>query len=208
MIFSDRGRAYWLKVHEIPDVGPAATRQGDRQPGVDGGRREDRRAARRAGVPDETTTFIVMGTRKGVVKKTDLRAFSNPRAGGIIAMGVEDDDAVIAVQVTDGSSEMLHRHARTAWRSASRRPTCGRWAAPPTASAASRCAKATRSWRWRCVKPGGTVLTVTEQGYGKRTELDEYRLQSRGGYRHHQHPDQRPQRQGGRHRLRHRRATS
>ena len=69
----------------------------------------------------------------------------------------------------------------TAWRFASRKPTCGRWAAPPTAFAASRCATTTTSWRWRWCKPGGTLLTVTERGYGKRTEIDEYRVQSRGG---------------------------
>jgi DNA gyrase subunit A len=56
--------------------------------------------------------FVVMGTRKGVVKKTDLRAFSNPRAGGIIAMGVDEGDAVIAVQLSDGTSRDLPRHAR------------------------------------------------------------------------------------------------
>src|SRR5947207_15403582 len=55
----------------------------------------------------EEDKFIVMGTRKGVVKKTSLSAFSNPRAGGIIAMGVEEGDAVIAVQVTDGTGEIF-----------------------------------------------------------------------------------------------------
>src|SRR5438876_2736940 len=55
----------------------------------------------------EEDKFIVMGTRHGVVKKTELSAFSNPRAGGIIAMGIEDGDAVMAVQVSDGTSEIF-----------------------------------------------------------------------------------------------------
>ena len=60
----------------------------------------------------EAGRFVVMGTRRGVVKKTELAAFRNPRAAGIIAMGVEEDDAVIAVQVSDGTERDLHRDAR------------------------------------------------------------------------------------------------
>ncbi len=56
---------------------------------------------------EDDQQFIVMGTRKGVIKKTDLTSFSNPRAGGIIAMGVEEDDAVIAVELSDGSDEVF-----------------------------------------------------------------------------------------------------
>ena len=55
----------------------------------------------------DDTHFIVMGTRNGTIKKTELSAFSNPRAGGIIAMGVEEDDAVMAVQLSDGASEVF-----------------------------------------------------------------------------------------------------
>ena len=83
------------------------------------------------------------------MKKTPLSAFSNPRAGGIIAMGVEDDDAVITVQVTDGNGEIFigtqKRHGDPLRRSA----TSGRWGGPPTACAASRCGTTTTSWRWR-----------------------------------------------------------
>ena len=97
----------------------------------------------------EDDKFVVMGTRQGVVKKTALSAFSNPRAGGIIAMGVEDGDAVIAVAGDRRQRRDLHRHARRHGDPVpgDRRAADGPHA--PTASAASRCATTTTSWRWR-----------------------------------------------------------
>ncbi len=181
LIFSDRGRVYWLKVHEIPDVGPAgrgkaianlvrmepdervATLQAVREwPAADGER------------------FVVMGTRWGVVKKTDLRAYRRPRADGIIAMTVGSDDAVIGAEITDGAGEIFiatrdgrairfpESHARPIGRTAQGVRGVSLRAGDQVVSMA-------------VVTPGGTVLTVTERGYGKRTELDEYRVQSRGG---------------------------
>jgi DNA gyrase subunit A len=182
MIFSDRGRAYWLKVYEIPDVGPANRGKAIvNLVSMEPGERIAALLAVREFPAGEDERFIVMGTRKGVVKKTDLRAFANPRAGGIIAMGVEDDDAVIAVQPTDGMSEVLIG------------PRQGQAIRFPEtdARAMGRTAYGVRGIALRdddevvameVVKPGGTVLTVTANGYGKRTALEEYRLQSRGGY--------------------------
>jgi DNA gyrase subunit A len=128
----------------------------------------------------EENKFIVMGTRKGVVKKTELSAFANPRAGGIIAMGVEQDDAVIAVQITDGSGEVFI---------ATRNGMAIRFTETDVRPM-GRTAYGVRGINLRdddyvvsmeVVKPGGTLLTVTERGFGKRTEIDEYRVQSRGG---------------------------
>ena len=180
MIFSDRGRAYWLKVHEIPDVGPGGKGKAIANLVSMEDGREDRRAAGGQGVR-RTTEFIVMGTRKGVVKKTDAVGVQQP------ARRRHHRDGRRRRRRGDRRAGHRRQRARsssapaTAWRSASRRPTSGRWAAPPTASAASRCATTTRSWRWRSCSQGGTLLTVTENGYGKRTEIDEYRVQSRGG---------------------------
>src|SRR5476651_125154 len=103
VIFSDRGRAYWLKVHEIPDVGPGGKGKAianlvSMEPG-------EKIAATIAAKEFPEDKFVVMGTLKGVVKKTSLEAFSNPRAGGIIAMGVEEGDAVITVQQSDGTRD-------------------------------------------------------------------------------------------------------
>src|SRR2546423_6412044 len=105
MIFSDRGRAYWLKVHEIPDVGPGG--KGKSIANLVSMEDGEKIAAMLAVKEFEDDKFVVMGSRRGVVKKTALSAFSNPRAGGIIAMGVEEGDAVIAVQVTDRNGEKV-----------------------------------------------------------------------------------------------------
>jgi DNA gyrase subunit A len=178
MIFSDRGRAYWLKVHEIPDVGPGG--KGKSIANLVSLEEGERIAAMLAVKEFEDDKFIVMATRKGVIKKTALSSFSNPRAGGIIAMGVEADDAVITVQVTDGSGEIFigtRNGMAIRFEEADVRPM-------------GRTAYGVRAITLRdedyvvamqVVKAGGTLLSVTEHGYGKRTEIDEYRVQSRGG---------------------------
>jgi DNA gyrase subunit A len=128
----------------------------------------------------EDGKFIVMGTRRGVIKKTELSAFSNPRAGGIIAMGVEEGDAVIAVQISNGSNEIF---IGTRSGMSIRFPE-------NDVRAMGRTAYGVRGISLRdddevvgmdVLAAGGTILSVTEQGYGKRTELEEYRVQSRGG---------------------------
>ena len=178
MIFSDRGRAYWLKVHEIPDVGPDG--RGKAIANLVSMEEGERIAALLAVKEFEADKFIVMGTRRGVIKKTELSAFSNPRAGGIIAMGVEEGDAVIAVQISNGSNEIFI---------GTRSGMSIRFPESDVRSM-GRAAYGVRGISLReddevvgmdVLAPGGTILSVTEQGYGKRTELDEYRVQSRGG---------------------------
>ncbi|OFW02816.1 MAG: DNA gyrase subunit A [Acidobacteria bacterium RIFCSPLOWO2_02_FULL_68_18] len=178
MIFSDRGRAYWLKVHEIPDVGPDG--RGKAIANLVSMEEGERIAALLAVKEFETDRFIVMGTRNGVVKKTELASFSNPRAGGIIAMGVEDGDAVIAAQVSDGKGEifigtrdgMSIRFAESDVRPMGRTAYGVRGISLREGDAVV---------AMEVLRPGGTILSVTEQGYGKRTGLDEYRMQARGG---------------------------
>jgi DNA gyrase subunit A len=178
MIFSDRGRAYWLKVHAIPDVGPGG--KGKSIANLVSMEEGEHIAAMLAVKEFEDDKFVVMGSRRGVVKKTALSSFSNPRAGGIIAMGVEADDAVIAVQVTDGAGEIFI---------GTRNGMAIRFHEHDIRSM-GRTAYGVRGITLRdddyvvameVVRPGGTLLTVTERGYGKRTEIDEYRVQSRGG---------------------------
>jgi len=178
MIFSDRGRAYWLKVHEIPDVGPDG--RGKAIANLVSMEEGERIAALLAVKEFEADKFIVMGTRSGVIKKTELSAFSNPRAGGIIAIGVEDGDAVIAANVSDGNGEifigtrdgMAIRFPEADVRSMGRTAYGVRGISLRESDAVV---------AMEVLTPGGTILSVTEQGYGKRTELDEYRVQSRGG---------------------------
>ncbi len=179
LIFSDKGRCYWLKVHEIPDVvaagkGKAIANLVSMQP--------DEKIASLLSVRELETPdrYIVLCTRKGTVKKTELAAFSNPRAGGIIAVGVDDDDAVMAVQLSDGKSEIF---IGTRDGMSIRFPE-------DDIRAMGRTAYGVRGISLRegdevvgmeVLRPGGTILTVTENGYGKRTEVQEYRLQGRGG---------------------------
>ena len=147
MIFSDRGRAYWLKVHEIPDVGPGG--KGKSIANLVSMEEGEKIAAMLAVKEFEDDKFVVMGSRQrrreedgavGVQQPARRRHHRDGRRGrrrGDCRAGHRRH------------RRDLHRHARAAWRSASRKATCGRWAAPPTASAASRCATTTTSWRWK-----------------------------------------------------------
>jgi len=178
MIFSDRGRAYWLKVHEIPDVGPGG--KGKAIANLVSMEEGEKIAALLAVKEFDDAHFIVMGTRRGIVKKTALSAFSNPRAGGIIAIGVEEGDAVIAVQLTDGNGEMF---IGTREGMAIRFPETDVRPMGRTAYGVRGITLRDQDYvvAMEVVRPGGTLLTVTEHGYGKRTEIEEYRVQSRGG---------------------------
>ncbi|HQZ37390.1 MAG TPA: DNA gyrase subunit A [Vicinamibacterales bacterium] len=179
MIFSDRGRAYWLKVHEVPDVG--ADGRGKSIANLVQMAAGEKIAALLAVREFDDAHFVVMCTRRGTVKKTELSAFANPRAGGIIAIGVDDTDAVMSVQRSDGASEVFI---------GTRDGMAIRFAEGDVRSM-GRTAYGVRGIQLRegdevvameVVKPGGTLLTVTEQGYAKQTALDEYRVQGRGGY--------------------------
>jgi DNA gyrase subunit A len=181
MIFSDRGRAYWLRVHEIPDVGPGGKGKAIANlVAMEEGERIAALLAVKEFPEQEDQQYVVMGTRKGVIKKSDLSAFRNPRAGGIIAMGVEAGDAVIAVEISDGKEQIFlgtRDGMAIRFEETDVRPM-------------GRTAYGVRGISLRdddqvvameVVRQGGTLLTVAQNGYGKRTELDEYRLQSRGG---------------------------
>jgi len=178
LVFTDRGRLYWLKVYEIPDVGP------------DGRGKSIANLVQMA--PDEKLAdvitvrtfddakYVVMGTRLGTIKKTELDAYSNPRAGGIIAMGIEADDRLIAAQLSDGTSDVFI---------GTRQGKAIRFHEDDV-RAMGRTAFGVRGILLRdgdevvamqVAKPTGTLLTVTERGYAKQTELDEYRKTSRGG---------------------------
>ena len=178
MIFSDRGRAYWLKVHEIPDVG--ADGKGKSIANLVQMESGEKLAAMIAVQEFDEQRFIVMGTRKGTIKKTELSAFANPRAGGIIAMGIDEGDAVIDVQMSDGQCEIF---IGTKDGKAIR-------FVEGDVRAMGRTAYGVRGIQLRegdevvamqVAKPGGTLLTVTEKGYAKNTLLDEYRVTGRGG---------------------------
>ena len=178
LIFSDRGRVYWLKVHEIPDAG--ADGNGKSVANLVQMEAGEKIASMLAVQEFDDLRFIVMGTRNGTIKKTELSAFSNPRAGGIIAMGIDADDQVIDVQLSDGNSEIFI---------GTKNGKAIRFAEGDV-RAMGRTAFGVRGIRLRAgdevvamqvAKSGGTLLTVTEKGYAKNTALAEYRVTGRGG---------------------------
>ena len=149
MIFSDRGRAYWLKVHEVPDVGPGGKgkaianlvsmeeagedrRAACSQGVAGGGRAAVRRDGHAQGRDQEDRSLVVQQSARG-------RHHRDGRRGG--RRGHRRRSCPTAPSRSSSARA-------TAWRSASTRRMCGRWAEPPMASAASACVKATRSWRW------------------------------------------------------------
>src|SRR5207248_7351589 len=183
MIFTDRGRAYWLKVHEVPDVGPGG--KGKAIVNLVQFESPEEKIAALLTVKEfpeqDGQQYVVMGTRKGTVKKTDLTAFSNPRPSGIIAIGVEDGDSVIAVEVSDGKEQIF----------IGTRDGMAIRFNEEDVRAMGRTAYGVRGISLRdddevvameVVREDGTMLTVAQNGYGKRTEIAESRLQSRGGF--------------------------
>ena len=108
LIFTDRGHCYWLRVYDVPDVSRSS--KGKSIANLVNMSEGEKVAAllRVQAFPDqEDERFIVMGTKKGTIKKTDLRAFSNPRSAGIIAIQIDEDDRLIAVEETDGRKDLI-----------------------------------------------------------------------------------------------------
>ncbi len=180
LFFTDAGKVYWLKVYEIPEGG---------------------RATRGKAIvnllnlsPQEKVTailpvrefvdgkYIMMATLQGTVKKTSLQEYANVRSGGIIALNLDEGDKLISVALTDGKQDVLlaSRHGKSIrFRESDARPM----------------GRVTRGVRGISLEDddvligmeiindlsGSTIFTATENGFGKRTELVEYRLQTRGG---------------------------
>ncbi len=181
LCFSNLGKLYWLKVHEIPQA--SRTSRGKALVNLLPLDKEaDERIAAVIPVREfDPKKFVVMATRAGVVKKTSLEAFSRPRPSGIIAALVHEGDDLIAADITDGDAEIFL---------GTRNGQCIRF--PETdVRAMGRTAAGVRGIKLAegdsvvdmvvISEQQGTLLTVTENGYGKRTEIGEYRVQSRGG---------------------------
>ncbi len=178
LIFTDKGRVYWLKIYEIPDAGTAGkgknissliNLQPDEQ--VKGF------LPVREFVQDQ---FIVMATRRGVIKKCQLSEFDNPMSRGIIAISLDEGDELIGAGLTRGDNYIFLassqgkaiRFSETEVR-AMGRPARGVRAMTLTGGD---CLIG-----MEIVEQEGLILSVSEKGYGKRTKLDSYRLTARGG---------------------------
>ena len=178
LIFSASGRVFWLKVHEIPQMGRTAKGQAISNLVHLSG--DDRVAAVLPVMEFAEGKFIVMATKDGVVKKTDLMAYSNPRSGGIIATTIDDGDELISVRLTEGSQQIF---LTTRQGQAIRFPEAD-------VRPMGRTARGVRGITLRkgdelvgmeVLSTDASILTVTGRGYGKRSPCDEYRIQSRGG---------------------------
>lgn len=178
LFFTNKGRVHWVKVHEIPQ----ASRQSRGKAIVNLIQLEQGETIS-AYIPVrefKEGNYLVMATKAGVIKKTELSAFANPRKGGIIGITLEKDDELIGVELTDGHKELL---LATKEGKAIRFPE-------DHVRDMGRAAKGVRGIRlgkkdvlmaMEVVEKDATLLTVTENGFGKRTDFSEYRVQSRGG---------------------------
>jgi DNA gyrase subunit A len=178
LVFTESGRIHWLKVHQIPEFGPAARGKAIVNLLELAATEKVATTVSVRDFPDDH--FLVFATERGIIKKTALSAYSNPRVGGIIGINIEEGDRLLSVRV---AREGQHIFLATGGGKAIRFPESD---ARPTG-------RATRGVRGISLRRGarvvalevleedGTLLTVSERGYGKRTGLDEYRVQGRGG---------------------------
>lgn len=178
LVFSSDGKVYWLKVHEIPQVGRVA--RGQSITNLINMPSTSSIAAILSVKEFEEGKFVVMTTKMGIIKKTDLMAYSNPRSGGIIATSIDDGDELISVRLTGGDQQVFitTRNGQAIRFAESEVRSMGR---------AARGVKAITLRKgdlvvgMEALSNDASILTVTERGYGKRSPCEEYRVQSRGG---------------------------
>lgn len=179
LFFTNFGRCYWKKVHEIPEAGPAA--RGKALVNLLNLTSGEKVAAVLPVKEFRDDQYIMMATRNGIVKKTELMAYSNPRVGGIIALNIREDDELIEARLTSGADEIL----LTSYFGQAIRfkedevRDMGRTA---TGVIGIRLDEGDKVVGLEVIEnPEAQILTVTEMGYGKRTLISEYRITGRGG---------------------------
>jgi len=178
LIFTNRGKAYWLRVYEIPEAGRAA-----RGKAIVNLIKLSSGESPSAILPVsgfEEGKYVVMATRQGVVKKTDLSAYSHPRADGIIAVVIEPGDSLIDAKLTDGNKEIFlgsKKGLAIRFNEQVVRPM-GRVSRGVRGMSLD---KDDEVVGMEVLSGDATILTITEHGYGKRTQSSEYRIQGRRG---------------------------
>ncbi|MCZ7602690.1 MAG: DNA gyrase subunit A [Melioribacteraceae bacterium] len=178
MFFTDKGKCYWLKVHEIPEGGRAA--RGRSLLNVIEKDKDDLITAFISVKEFTDDKFLMMYTEKGTVKKTALSAYSNVRRGGIQAINLTKGDRLIEVRVTDGSQDIIigtHNGMAIRFNENDVRDM-GRTA---TGVRGIRLGKDDKVIGGVAVKHATTLLVATDKGYGKRSDLNDYRITKRGG---------------------------
>ncbi|MCD6525523.1 MAG: DNA gyrase subunit A [Desulfuromonas sp.] len=180
LVFTDQGKVYWLKVHEIPQGGRAA-----RGKAIVNLLQLDPTDRVMSILPVKEFVegkHIIAATKNGVVKKTELMAYANPRQGGIISMTIDEGDSLVSTRITDGGMDVLlaSNHGKSIRFS------------EKDVRAMGRTARGVRGMQLEGSdsiigmevvndNTAATLVSVTENGYGKRTSLSEYRVQSRSG---------------------------
>jgi DNA gyrase subunit A len=180
LFFTDAGKVYWLKVHEIPEAGRAA--KGKALVNLLALKDDEKVTATLPVKEFREDQFVVMATKQGVIKKTELSAYGNPRQGGIIALSLDEGDKLIGVEITDGSREILlgtKEGIVIRFKEDEVRPM-GRTAHGVRGITLE---EGNEVIGMETITPDSTtsILTVTEGGFGKRTPVTEYRVQGRGG---------------------------
>ena len=178
LVFTETGRIHWLKVHEIPQMGPAS--KGKAIVNLLQLSNTERVAATVAVREFSENRFLLFASEKGTVKKTELSAYSNPRAGGIIGINIDEDDRLLDIRVTNGEKNVLLATAKG-------------YAIRFSEKDARPMGRATRGVRgislrkddrvvaMEILEEEGEILSMAEGAVGKRTPVSQYRLQSRGG---------------------------
>ncbi|MBA2251213.1 MAG: DNA gyrase subunit A [Nitrospirales bacterium] len=180
LFFTDAGKVFWLKVHEIPEAGRAA--KGKAMVNLLALSGDEKVTATLPVKEFRDDQFVFMATRQGVIKKTELSAYGNPRQGGIIALSLDVGDKLIGVQITDGQREILlgtRQGIVIRFKEEEVRPM-GRTAHGVRGITLE---EGNQVIGMETITPDSTtaVLTITENGFGKRTPVSDYRLQGRGG---------------------------
>jgi DNA gyrase subunit A len=178
LFFTNKGRVYWKKVHEVPESGRAA--RGKAIVNLLELMRGEKVATTLALREFDEKSHVVMATKKGLVKKTEMMAYSNPRATGIIALKINEDDELIAVRVVSEEEDIFlaTRQGKSIRFTQQDIRSMGRVAA---GNIGIRMESDDEVVGMEALQEGSTILTVSENGFGKRTRTDEYRRQSRGG---------------------------
>jgi DNA gyrase subunit A len=182
LFFTSFGKVHWVKVYDIPQAGRTA--KGKSVSNLIQMGNHERLAAVLPVREFVEGKYLIFATKNGVVKKTDLTAYGHPRAGGIIALGVEQDDELIEVSLTEGKQEILlsTKEGQAIRFSEEDVRPMGRGATGVIGIRLGNEKDAKdQVVSMEVLREKATVLTVTENGYGKRTEVEEYRVQSRGG---------------------------
>lgn len=178
LFFTNQGRVYWCKVYDIPQAGRMS--RGKAIVNLLNLGNDEKLTTVLDVSAFEPGYYIIMATRNGLVKKTDLMAFSRPRSGGIIALSLVPGDELIAARITDGTRNIFLGSATgksIRFHESDVRPS-GRVS---RGVHGLRLAKGDRIVGMEVLSHGQTLFAATENGYGKRTSIDEYPLQRRGG---------------------------